>query len=274
MSDKQNWLNSDEKKQFLEDVKSAAKEGAKQGSKGAGAFSMNLLGIIRILPIVLLVVLIIGGAITISNFSGRFDSIKEELTSFEAQAESHDLVVENDGILGYTAADFEKAILGDQMSTSKLEVMRQEMSDVVTITDTGFANWSALTKTQLITYHGTAIYTVDLSELSSSDIEFNEDEKTITVRIPHVQLEPINIQSSDIEFGDVSKGLLAFGDIEVTPEQMAEIQTMAQDKMVEKINEQKISDKADDFAKMNVWKNYQPVINSVAKGYSLVVEFK
>jgi len=183
-------------------------------------------------------------------------------------------VLEDQGFLGYTAADFAEAVLGEESKLCKIEVLQQEVSDVATLIDTGLGNWKMFSKTQLITYHGTAIYTVDLSKLAKSDFVLDEDNKEITVYIPHAQLEPINIQSDQIEFGDVSKGLLAFGDIDITPEQMAEVQSTAQDKMVEKLKELQIINDADRFAKMVVWEMYQPIINSVEKGYSLKVEFK
>lgn len=227
-----------------------------------------------ILICVLLVAVFIGGMIAYKKITGRFDDINEQMSTFDREAESHDFVAESEGIMGYTAADFASAILGDKNKLCKLEVMKQDVSDVVTITDTGFANWSAFTKTQLVTYHGKAVYTVDLSNLRDRDIELDDAENTVTVYIPHARLEPINIQSEDIEFGDVSKGILAFGDIKMTPEDVANVQTMAQNNMEEQIKALNIGENADKFAKMVVWDLYQPVVNSVAKGYSLKVEFK
>ena len=72
---------------------------------------------------------------------------------------------------------------------------------------------------------------------------------------------------------DVDKGLLAIGDINITPEQMSEVQGTARDKMEKKLEEQKTAEEADRFAKMSVWEIYQPIINAVTSGYSLEVEF-
>lgn len=263
-------------KTYLEEIKEAAREGAKEGVKesklrrgysvGAGIFS-TLLGKILFAAIVIAAVIFAISAIN------PFPKLKEQL-QFENGASEHDLVLENQGLLGYTAADFAEAVLGDQSKLCKLEVLQQEISDVGTLTETGLGNLKIFSKTQLITYHGTAVYTVDLSQLDKNDFSLDDEKKEVTVSIPHSQMEPINIQSEDIEFGDVDKGLLAFGDIKATPEQMAEIQTEVQAMMEQKVLEDKVAEDADRFAKLAVWEMFQPVINSVTKGYSLVVEFQ
>lgn len=263
-------------KTYLEEIKEAAREGAKEGviecklrrgpSVGAGILS-TVLGKILFAAIVIAVVLFAVSAIN------PFPKLKEQL-QFDNGASEHDLVLENQGLLGYTAADFAEAVLGDQSKLCKLEVLQQEISDVGTLTETGLGNLKIFSKTQLITYHGTVVYTVDLSQLNRHDFSLDDEKKEVTICIPHSQMEPINIQSNDIEFGDVEKGLLAFGDIKATPEQMAEIQTEVQAMMEQKVLEDNVANDADRFAKLAVWEMFQPVINSVTKGYSLVVEFQ
>ncbi|MBQ6222460.1 MAG: DUF4230 domain-containing protein [Solobacterium sp.] len=198
----------------------------------------------------------------------------EQLVHFDSDADTHDTVLEDQSIFGYTAADFENAILGDGSKLKKLEVYTQEVSDVSTITDTGFVNWSIFTKTKLITYNGTVVYTVDLSTLKKSDIQFNEEEKIITLKIPHAGQEEINIPEDQIQFGDTSGGLLAFGDIKLTPEQAAQVQAGAREKMQAKLDEDHVLDTADRFAVLSVWELYSPIIKGVAKDYSLQVEFR
>lgn len=259
--------------EYLEQIKSAAKEGAKEGTV-EGMKKIKISGgrgnmFSLILSVLLLAVVLFVGY----KWWTSMNSLKDQIGR-ESAAEEHDLVLEDDGFLGYTAADFADAVLGDQSKLCKLEVLKQEVSDVVTLIDTGLGKLKVFTKTQLITYHGTAIYTVDLSKLSKQDFELNEDKQELTIYIPHAELEPINIQSSDIEFGDVNKGMLAFGEINATPEQMAEVQAKAQEMMTIKVKEQNVSENADRFAKLVVWEMYQPIINGVANGYSLAVEFR
>ena len=250
-------------KEFLKKVEDAAARGANKTR-----FSKMIMSL---LPALVLIGLFVYYVLPqIQSFNLGLESVFQ----VEDPAETHDLVLENEGILGYTAADFEEAILGDQEKMKKLEVMRQEVSDVSTVTETGLFNWSVLTKTMLITYNGTATYTVDLSKLRNSDIIFDEEEKMITIKIPHAVLEPINIPEDKIQFGDTNKGLLAFGDLKLTPEQAATIQAGAREKMIQKLKDDNVQETADRFAILCVWEMYSPIVKGVAKDYSLEVVFR
>ena len=135
-------------------------------------------------------------------------------------------------------------------------------------------NWGIFTKNQLITFNGTAVYTVDLSNLKKSDISYNEEEKLITLKIPHAVQEEINIPEEEIQFSDTNKGLLAFGDIKMTVEQAMKVQAEARKKMEEKLALDNVLQTADRFAKLSVWEIYSPIIKSVAKDYTLEVVFR
>jgi len=207
----------------------------------------------------------------------KIDSLHQGLKGFfqfDEPVADHDQTIENNGIFGYTAADFEDAVLGDASKLKKLEVYTQKISDVSSITDTGLLNWGIFTKNQLITYNGTVVYTVDLSSIRRTDIRFDEEAKIITLYIPHAQQEEINIPEDEILFGDTTKGLLAFGDIKMSMEQASQVQAEARKKMQQKLDEDKVIDTADRFAKLSVWEMYSPIIKGVAKDYSLEVEFR
>lgn len=257
---------------FLEKVQQAAMEGAKKGSgtgfaKGLGLkfFFKFVLPILVIVGVMMFVIPKISLGPDLSGIKGLFEVDKP--------VEGQDLTITNHGFLGYTAADFAEAVLSDKNALKKLNVMSYKISDAATLTDTGLANLKVFTKNQLITYHGTAVYTVDLSLLSVESFSLDESSKKVTLRIPHVELEPINIQASDIEYGDVEKGLLAFGTIKLNPEDISRVQTEAQNKMVQKLLYDNIAAEADRFAKVAVWELYQPVISSVSPEYRLEVVF-
>lgn len=255
--------------EFLEKVKQAAEDGAKQGTKGS--FGSDLVKVL-LLKVMLPVLIIIAVMMLILPRMSLEDKIKG-LIEVEAPVENHDMTLENTGILGYTVADFQDAILGDSSKLKELEVLSYKVADAVVITDTGLLNLKVFTKTQLITYHGTAVYSIDLSKINKDSIKMNEENKVITLAIPHATLKPINIQASDIEFGDTEKGLLAFGEVKLSPEDQANIQVEAQNKMEEKLVEEKIADEADRFGKMAVWEIYQPIITNVSPEYSLEIIF-
>ena len=249
--------------EFLQKVEKAAGRGARKGKL--------LQTILSLIPTIFVIGLLVYYVLPIGN---SFKTGINSIFHLEDPAQSHDLVTEDNGIFGYTAANFEEAILGDRDKLKKIEVMSQEVSDVSTATQAGFMNWGVFTKNQLITYHGTAVYTVDLSGMSSSDIVFDEENRIITMKIPHAQMEPINIPEDQIQFGDTEHGLLAFGDLQMSLEDQAKIQAGAREKMEEKLKEDNIQETADRFAKLTVWELYSPVIKSVARDCSLEVEFK
>lgn len=256
-------------KEFLAKVEEAARNGAMQGSKG-GRRGISLFELLKTL---ILIAVLAAVGFMVFKFQGFTGNLKG-LIARDAPVENHDLTLENNGILGYTAADFQEAILGDSEQLKKLEVYKIDVSDAVQLTDTGLANLKIFTKTQLLTYKGTATYTVDLGKLSKDDITLDEEKMTVHLKIPHAALEPINIDEKDIEFGDVERGLLGVGKMSMKPEDMAKIQEEARNKMTEKLEEQKSAEVADRFAKMSVWEIYQPMIDKVTSGYSLNVEME
>lgn len=258
----------DKKKDFNEEELLKKVEQAAAKGTGKANFKTAFLSSLPTLLVVCLLAYLIVPKINALN-----DGLKG-FFRFDDPVEDHDMTISNNGIFGYTAADFEEAVLGDSEKLKKLEVYKQEVSDVSTITDTGLLNWGIFTKNQLITYNGTAIYTVDLSSLKSSDLKFDEENKIITLRIPHAVQEEINIPEDRIMFSDTSKGLLAFGDIKLTPQQNAEVQANARAKMEEKLLADNVLETADRFAKLAVWEMYSPIIKGVAKDYSLEVEFR
>ncbi len=201
------------------------------------------------------------------------DTFKALFTS-ETAVEDRDLTLINHRIFGYKAADFAEAILGDEEELKKLEVYSREVSDVATITQAGLFKVKAFSKYQLITYNGKAVYTVDLSGLTPDDIALDEATKTVTMKVPYPVLEPINIPSENIQFGEVETEALAFGNIKLTPEQQAEVETQAKERMLKKLDDEKVIEDAAKAAQHSIWEIFQPVISNLSSKYTLNVEFK
>jgi len=196
------------------------------------------------------------------------------LFTTETAVEDHDLTLINHRIFGYKVADFADAILGDEEQLKKLEVYSREVSDVATLTQAGLFKIKAFSKYQVITYNGKAIYTVDLSGLTADDITLDEETKTVTMKVPAPVLEPINIPSESIQFGEVEKQAFAFGDIKLTPEQQAEVETQAKERMLRKLEEENVIEDAKKAAEHSIWEIFQPMISNLSSKYTLKVEFK
>ena len=196
------------------------------------------------------------------------------LFTTETAVEDRDLTLINHRIFGYKAADFAEAVLGDEEQLKKLEVYSREVSDVSTLTQAGLFKIKAFSKYQLITYNGKAIYTVDLSVLKADDITLDEETKTVTIKVPAPVLEPINIPSENIQFGEVEKEAFAFGNIKLTPEQQAEVETQAKERMLQKLEDEKVIEDAKIAAEHSIWEIFQPVIANLSSRYKLKIEFK
>ena len=144
-------------------IEESVDESVKQAFKKYGrTMRMPHLKFTKMIFIMVVAMGVILGAVGVHN--SREASKKAE------PVENHDLTVENDGIFGFTVADFEDAILGEATRQRLLVVEEQEVYDNATITDTGLFNWGVFNKKQVITIHGTGQYTIDLSQVTAQDI--------------------------------------------------------------------------------------------------------
>ena len=188
--------------------------------------------------------------------------------------EDHDLTLENNGIFGYTAVDFEDVILGQATRQKLLIVDEQEVSVTSTITSAGLFNWSVFSKAQNETIYGVGEYTIDLSEIKKEDIEFDEENYTVTIHVPYPDLHKVTFDPSKTQIGDTDKGWLAFGDIKLTAEQRKEYEVKANELLGERLNEEECFEKAARFAKLSAYEVYQPLVSSVSPAYKVEIVVK
>ena len=263
-------------------VEKAAEKGARKGaSKGSRGVWSTLLFILVIAGLLYGTYMAFNQAID-SKF-GVVDSTLEELKGkvdeafkTEEAAEEHDVVLDDDGIWGYLAADIEDAVLGDAEAKSSLLVLRQSVTDTVNILDTGLANLKMFSKKQFITYRGYAPYFVDLSKLGDDSFDFDKDSRTVTIYIPHAgcSKDDITIPKEEIEFGETVNGLLSFGEVKLTPETYEQVRAEAMEKMMVRLDEMNTAETADSLARLAVYDIYAPLINKIDNTVSLRVEVR
>ncbi len=176
--------------------------------------------------------------------------------------------------LGYTAIDFMDAILGSTRLKEELIVMEQDIEYVSLITKAGFGDWAVFRKTKSVTFAGTGVYTVDLSKIDASRITVDEEEKTVTLKIPHTTLTYVVLRPEDMTFDDTEKGLLAFGELKLTAEEQNAFERLAKLNMSGKLATQTLLTRADGFAQMKCWEIFQPLVDTVSKEYRLVTKFE
>ena len=191
-----------------------------------------------------------------------------------APVEDHELTLENNGIFGFTVADFEEPILGESTRQRLLIVEEQEVYVNTTITETGLFNLGVFNKKQVLTIHGMGQYTIDLTEITADHIKLNEDTYELTIQIPHAVLHQTIFDPSKTEIGDAQNAWLAFGSIKMDAEQQKVFETKAKEELHAKLSEQECLEEADRFAKLSAYETYQPIVKAVSPAYKVVIEFQ
>lgn len=220
----------------------------------------------KLIPILLILALI--GGITLHFYN------QAQANKPVAPIEGHDLTLSNEGIFGFTVADFEEPILGNATRQKLLIVEEQDIYNNTTITDTGLFNLGIFNKQQALTIHGTGQYTIDLTQIAKEDISLNEQTYELTIHIPHAKLHQVVFDPSKTEIGDSKNGWLAFGEIKLSPDQQKAFESKAVDILTGKLNEAERQEEADRFAKLSAYETFQPLVKAVSPAYKVIIEFK
>lgn len=249
-------VSKDTEKLLAEGATAAA--GLLAAKKGKGFFSGFLLGAI--------VGALIVGVLAIGLKDQLFGTV-------ETTKESADEILD-ETFTGYTAVDFQDAILGEASQHQEIIVMEQPLEISTTITKAGLGNLSIFSKVKNINYAGTGVYTVDMQGFTKDNVSVDTNKQVVTVTIPHSTLQYTNIDYDNCEFEDTEKGLLAFGDLSLTTEQQNELEKSITSAMKEKLNTTDLLSKADEFAEMSVWNMFQPLVTAISPSYTLEVQFE
>ena len=198
------------------------------------------------------------------------DFVDSVAGQIEQEMADNQIVLSSRGVRR-TVADFREPILLTHGTESRLIVHTASLSETISIASEGFGGWAWTSTYQDIVYTGDAQYTVDLSQLSDADFVVNNELKTLTVRIPYAVLSPINIPAEQIKFRDVKKGWAAPKDIEMTPEENAQLLIQVNDKMKAKLIDENIIAVANESAKTVVAELLSATVRSIDPDYTVVV---
>lgn len=195
-----------------------------------------------------------------SLIASTMDDIWEEKVQLES----------NENITLY----LKKAVLGQVERQKKLQVFVQKISDIIKVTDDGKLPFNLGRKYQYIKYSGTATYTVDLSNLDDDHLEIDEDDKMLTIYIPHT-VEKLDIDENETQADETENvGIFSIGDLKLTEDERKEVIADVREQMEKKLQEEKSDENADRMAKLSVWEIYQPVVSKVSPDYTVTIEFK
>lgn len=170
-----------------------------------------------------------------------------------------------------TVAEFFEPIIRSHGKESRLIVHTVQMSETISIANEGLGGWAWTSAYQKISYEGEAQYTVDLSQLTPEDFVVNNEDKTLTVRIPYAELSPINVPPEKIRFHTLEKGWAAPRDIKLTAEQNTQLEIQVCNKMKSKLIDDDVIADANESAKNAVGELLSTTVKSVAPEFSIII---
>ena len=222
------------------------------------------ISVFSILKIILAIFLFLGCMVLFKSCT----SIKEPEFNFDWVNE----LLNIDPIMGYKDEEVIDILIGENRETKELKVMEQDFEDVHEVTS-AFLNLEIFRKTQKIHYFGTASYTVDLNEISEEDIIIDKEAKTITIVIPHAEMDQLSIDYEKTILEEVDHELLGWGDISMTMEQFTVFQQNMQSSLEKAAKDKKFYDEADKKAEKAVLEIYQKALKELNPEYSIKVVF-
>jgi len=228
----------------------------------------------KILSVLLMISLVLIAALSVF---GVVVTKKEKDSRKEAQSSSKFVPGYDDDEVYHltekTVVDFYEPILEQFNKESQLVVSSADASIELNLKQTGVIDVKALNKTQKIKYKGTGRFYVDMSEMSKEDILVDNENKEITIFIPHTKLLPIEIDPNRFESEDAKKGFLAFGTLKFTPQEYNNLQTEVKTKIEKSIDVKANRLKADENAIEEITKIYTPIVQSLDDEYEVKVSF-
>ncbi len=248
-------MEKKEKEELLQDVEETVKKGMRDDN-------LKRFLLTRVIPVLLVLVLVM--MIGVMVHRGKSTTEAEKLVLPQNQTT---YVVNK-----HVSADFAEAILGEKEQLKKIEVYQRKISDAVTIKNDGLFKWKVFSKSMVVTYNGTATYTVDLTELDKDSVLYDEETNTVTMYIPHAKREAINVPSDEIKYSDPEKGLLALGDLKLEPQEVSQFETLAVQNMEKKLDENNDDANADLNAEKTIKEIYDPIISGVDDKVNFVVK--
>ena len=226
----------------------------------------KVLGILcGVLAVAILGIWIWGRNQTITVMSDKYNDGVEQI-------DINTIYLENSGV----EVDFSEVLLGSHEEMRKLIVSTQEATVSTELADKLIQkiDFDFLKKTQKVSYTGTGYFVVDLDNLTKENIVDDKEKKILTIKIGHAYLQAIEIDPDKIIVDEVKKGLLVWGDIELTVKDYNVIEKQLRDKLEDKFNTAENGQKADETALRMVEEVYEPVVKAIDKDYDVVVEFE
>lgn len=154
----------------------------------------------------------------------------------------------------------------------KQKIITTEVSLKETITvDNSWGSLSIFKKIQTINFVGTGLYSVDLSNLNSKNIDISGN--TITVTLPNPSVEMINTDPDKTTYEKTDNGLLRFGEIKLSTEDQEQLQRTVEEKMKEKMLEKQYYDTAISNSEKSMTTLIKSIVTNTNPSYTVKIKF-
>lgn len=217
------------------------------------------------LVVAILGILIWGMSTTTTVFSETYNDGVEQI-------DINSIYLESSGV----EVNFSEVLLGNQEETRKLIVSTQEATVSTELSDKVIQklDFDFLKKTQKVSYTGCGYFVVDLDQFTKESIIQDDENKVVTIKIGHAYLQAIEIDPDKVIVDEVKKGLLTWGDIELTVKDYNEIEKELRNRLEAEFNTAENGQKADETALRMVKEVYEPIVRAIDSQYNVVVQFK
>ena len=225
----------------------------------------------KILMLILSIVFILGAVFVAIIFRNGNDQVNQKYNDGVEYVDPNTIQLSDSNV----TVSFSEVILSKPEETRKLVVFEQSGEVSYTIEDKFWGlDWNQTTKTITVKYTGTGNFIVELDQIAQGDIIDDKDNNKITIKIPHPQLDAIDINPNDVEIGDQTSGFFTIGAIKLTGEDYIDIESELRRRLDEKFDTVANGQKADELALDAVYDIYYPVVQAVDGDYELKIEFK
>lgn len=129
----------------------------------------------------------------------------------------------------------EETLINEVRNVNKLIPLEVELSETVTVDNTYF-NLDIFKKVKKITFYSNCSYSIDFSTISDSDIILNKETNEININIPTPQIYAIDIDESRTEYENTELGILRFGEVTLSSDDLKIVYDKLYDSFYSKMN--------------------------------------
>ena len=164
----------------------------------------------------------------------------------------------------------EESLLKEIKNVNKIIPLEVELSKIITI-DKSWGNLEVFQKFKRIKFFANCSYSIDLSNLTTNDINIDSKKNELSINFPNPQIFSINIDKEKTVYEDSSNGLLRFGEIKLTSEEFNIIQNEVQKSFEETMKDDEIYEKVLSDSKVSI----ENLLNQITdKKMSISIYFK